>query len=101
MRWAKGGKGREERKKGRGRLSRRHGERRGDGRECRCKMTGASGLGSATSSPGGNTMHVQVSTDTRTTADIAGVTAAIEAGLSRYKERLNRVEVHLSDVNGP
>jgi len=46
-------------------------------------------------------MHVQVSTDTRTTADIAEVTAAIEAGLSRYKERLTRVEVHLSDVNGP
>src|SRR5262245_29679753 len=52
-------------------------------------------------SPGGSTMHVEVSTDTRTTADIAGVTAVIEAGLSRYKERLTRVEVHLSDVNGP
>src|SRR5262245_18242603 len=46
-------------------------------------------------------MHVEVSTDTRTTTDVAGVTAAIEAELSRYKERLNRVEVHLSDVNGP
>ena len=46
-------------------------------------------------------MHVEVSTDTRTAADIAGVTAAIEAGLSRYKERLTRVEVHLRDVNGP
>jgi hypothetical protein len=46
-------------------------------------------------------MHVEVSTDTRTTADIPSVTAAIEAGLSRYKERLTRVEVHLSDVNGP
>jgi hypothetical protein len=46
-------------------------------------------------------MHVEVSTDSRTTADIAAVTAVIEAGLSRYKERLTRVEVHLSDVNGP
>ena len=46
-------------------------------------------------------MHIEVSTDTRTTADIAEVTAAVEAGLSRYKERLTRVEVHLSDVNGP
>jgi hypothetical protein len=46
-------------------------------------------------------MHVEVSTDTRTTADIPSVTAAIEAGLSRYKRRLTRVEVHLSDVNGP
>src|SRR5689334_10029678 len=64
-------------------------------------MIGESGLGSATSSPGGNTMHVEVSTDTRTSADIAGVSAAVEAGLSRYKERITRVEVHLSDVNGP
>jgi hypothetical protein len=46
-------------------------------------------------------MHVEVSTDTRTAADIAGVTAAVEAGLSRYQARLTRVEVHLSDVNGP
>lgn len=46
-------------------------------------------------------MHVEVSTDTRTTADIASVTAAIETGLARYKDRLTRVEVHLSDVNGP
>ena len=46
-------------------------------------------------------MHVEVSSDTRTPADIAGVTAAVEAGLSRYKERVTRVEVHLSDVNGP
>src|SRR5262249_35499988 len=54
-----------------------------------------------TPSIGGNTMHVEVSTDTRTTADIGGVTAAVEAGLSRYRVRLTRVEVHLSDVNGP
>jgi len=46
-------------------------------------------------------MHVEVSTDTPTVADIPGVTAAVEAGLARYKERLTRVEVHLSDVNGP
>jgi hypothetical protein len=46
-------------------------------------------------------MHVEVSTDTRTAADIATLTAVIEAGLSRYKDRLTRVEVHLSDVNGP
>jgi hypothetical protein len=46
-------------------------------------------------------MKVEVSTDTRTSADTAGVTAAIEAGLSRYQERVTRVEVHLSDVNGP
>src|SRR5215471_10545591 len=46
-------------------------------------------------------MHVEVSTDTRITADIAEVTADIEAGLSRFKERLTRVEVYLSDVNGP
>src|SRR6516225_1044719 len=64
-------------------------------------MIAEPGLGSATSSPGGTAMHVEVSTDTRTTADIAGVTATVEDGLSRYKERLTRVEVHLSDVNGP
>jgi len=46
-------------------------------------------------------MHVEVSTDTRTNADISTVKAAIEAGLSRYNERLTRVEAHLSDVNGP
>lgn len=46
-------------------------------------------------------MHVEISTDARTTADISKVTAAVEAGLARYEERLTRVEVHLSDVNGP
>jgi hypothetical protein len=46
-------------------------------------------------------MHVEVRTDARTTADVAAVTAAVEAGLSRFKERITRVEVHLSDVNGP
>jgi hypothetical protein len=46
-------------------------------------------------------MHIEVSTDTHTTADVAEVTAAVEAGLARYQERLTRVEVHLSDVNGP
>jgi hypothetical protein len=46
-------------------------------------------------------MHVEVSTDTRITANIPSVTAAVEASLSRYRARLTRVEVHLSDVNGP
>jgi hypothetical protein len=46
-------------------------------------------------------MHVEISTDSHTVADSARVTAAVEAGLSRYKERLTRVGVHLSDVNGP
>ena len=46
-------------------------------------------------------MKVEVSTDTRTAADIPAVTAVIEAGLTRYRDRLTRVEVHLSDVNGP
>jgi hypothetical protein len=46
-------------------------------------------------------MHVEVSTDTRTVADISQVAAAVEAGLYHYAERLTRVEVHLSDVNGP
>ncbi len=46
-------------------------------------------------------MHVEVSTDTRTTVDIPTVTAAIERGLSRFAGRLTRVEAHLSDVNGP
>jgi hypothetical protein len=46
-------------------------------------------------------MHIEVSTDSRTAADIPTMTAAVEAGLSRYNERLTRVEVHLSDVNGP
>src|SRR5690349_6120191 len=46
-------------------------------------------------------MHVEVSTDTRTTADVAEVTAAVEAWLFHYQDRLTRVEVYLSDVNGP
>jgi hypothetical protein len=45
-------------------------------------------------------MHVEVSTDTRTTVDIADVTAEVETGLARYQDRLTRVEVHLCDVNG-
>ncbi len=48
-------------------------------------------------------MNVEVSTDTRTegtAAAIAEVSAAVEAGLKRFRERLTRVEVHLSDVNG-
>ncbi|MBN9518793.1 ribosomal subunit interface protein [bacterium] len=46
-------------------------------------------------------MHVEVSTDTRVTADVPVTTAAVEAGLVRFRDRLTRVEVHLSDVNGP
>src|SRR5215468_7042635 len=46
-------------------------------------------------------MHVEVSTDTRITADIPATTAAVETGLARFRGRLTRVEVHLSDVNGP
>lgn len=46
-------------------------------------------------------MKIEVSTDSRTEADIAAVTAAVESGLSRFRDRLTRVEVHLSDVNGP
>ena len=46
-------------------------------------------------------MHVEVSTDTRITADIPATTTAVETGLARFRGRLTRVEVHLSDVNGP
>ncbi|MBA4191430.1 MAG: ribosomal subunit interface protein [Planctomycetaceae bacterium] len=46
-------------------------------------------------------MHVEISTDTRTTVDAPAVTATVESGLSRYRSRLARVEVHLRDVNGP
>ena len=46
-------------------------------------------------------MHVVVSADTRTSADAANLTAEVESGLARYVDRLTRVEIHLSDVNGP
>src|SRR5262245_46760336 len=46
-------------------------------------------------------MKIEVSTDARAVADIPAVTAAVEAGLAVYRDRLTRVEVHLSDVNGP
>lgn len=46
-------------------------------------------------------MHIEVSTDTRVTANVPDITAKIESGLSRYRDRLTRVEAHLSDVNGP
>lgn len=46
-------------------------------------------------------MHVEVSSDTRSDVDIPAVTAAVVAGLGRHADRLTRVEVHLSDVNGP
>ncbi|WP_010587970.1 HPF/RaiA family ribosome-associated protein [Schlesneria paludicola] len=49
-------------------------------------------------------MKVQVSTDKRvdgSTAIVSEVTTMVESSLARYRERLTRVEVHLSDVNGP
>lgn len=46
-------------------------------------------------------MHIEVRTDSRTKADIDSVTASVETGLARFRERLTRVEVHFSDVNGP
>jgi hypothetical protein len=46
-------------------------------------------------------MHVEIRTDTYTTVDAADVTAAVERGLSRFAGRLTRVEVHLSNLNGP
>jgi len=49
-------------------------------------------------------MHVEVRTDNQidNTAELAaGVTAEVETGLSRFARQITRVEVHLSDVNGP
>jgi len=46
-------------------------------------------------------MLIKVTTDSRTTVDVEDVTAELETGLSRYRDRLTRVEAHLSDVNGP
>lgn len=46
-------------------------------------------------------MKIEVSTDAHTAVDIAVVTETVETGLTRYRDRLTRVEVHLSDVNGP
>jgi ribosome-associated translation inhibitor RaiA len=49
-------------------------------------------------------MKVEIHTDTRVegTADaIAELTEVVEHGLARFKDRLTRVEVHLSDLNGP
>jgi hypothetical protein len=48
-------------------------------------------------------MQIQVSTDTRAeaTTTIVDVTAIVETGLARFRDRLTRVEVHLSDTNGP
>lgn len=49
-------------------------------------------------------MKVQVSTDNRvdgSTALVSEVTKMVESSLARYQERLTRVELHLSDVNGP
>jgi hypothetical protein len=49
-------------------------------------------------------VKIEVSTDTRvdgTAAVVGDITEFVEAGLSRFRDRLTRVEVHLSDINGP
>ena len=46
-------------------------------------------------------MKIEVSTDAHTAIDTAVVTEIVEKGLARYQDRLTRVGVHLSDVNGP
>lgn len=49
-------------------------------------------------------MKIAVSTDTRTdrkAATAASYSTIVESGLSRFANRLTRVEVHLSDINGP
>ncbi len=49
-------------------------------------------------------MKIEVSTDTRVASipiNTDDVIAAVETGLARFRDRLTRVEVHLSDVNGP
>jgi ribosome-associated translation inhibitor RaiA len=49
-------------------------------------------------------MHVEVRTDNQidNTAELlAAVTAEVESGLARFARQITRVEVHLSDVNGP
>ena len=48
-------------------------------------------------------MKIEVSADSRaggSSAAIAEVSALVEKGLARFSERLTRVEVHLSDING-
>ena len=49
-------------------------------------------------------MQIQVSTDNHIKGSdefFQKVSAEVERGLSRYAEQITRVEVHLSDVNGP
>lgn len=46
-------------------------------------------------------MQVEVRSDRRTHSDTADVAAEVEAVLARYQGRITRVEVFLSDVNGP
>lgn len=49
-------------------------------------------------------MQVQVSTDNHIKGSdefFQKISAEVERGLSRYAEQITRVEVHLSDVNGP
>ncbi|AGA25669.1 HPF/RaiA family ribosome-associated protein [Singulisphaera acidiphila] len=49
-------------------------------------------------------MQIQVSTDNHIKGSdefFQKVSAEVERGLSRFAEQITRVEVHLSDVNGP
>lgn len=46
-------------------------------------------------------MKLEVRSDTHTKVDLTEVTEAVESGLSRFRERLTHVSVHLSDANGP
>lgn len=49
-------------------------------------------------------MQVEVSTDNRIRGSerlFRAVAAETEAALARFADRLTRVEVHLSDINGP
>ena len=49
-------------------------------------------------------MQVKITTDNHINGGDhlnSDVTAAIESSLSRFQDQLTRVEVHLSDINGP
>ncbi len=49
------------------------------------------------------TMHIEISTDNKTEGDeklVAHVTGELEVALGRFSDRITRVEVHLSDLNG-
>ncbi len=49
------------------------------------------------------TMHIEISTDNKTEGDeklAAHVKGEVESALDRFSDRITRVEVHLSDLNG-